>query len=172
MIINMNRPHTCGGASIEDITCLQCKELRNIGDNLVNTIEHVAGTSFLNGISIDVKMEMNGLNIKKLLLRYPLAYSCRAVEPLADSPGLSCLRSLLLQVARRKIDTHSHRIIIAMSKTFRDILTQTADTHNHLSFVVDTSQMVRNKERLTLIKKGRIGLREYDGVIRALQRAM
>ena len=62
------------------------------------------------------------LDIQELLLRHPLADGSRAVEALADGPGLACLRSLLLQVARREVDAHSHRIVIAMGKPLRDIL--------------------------------------------------
>ena len=68
MVVDMDRTNACWGVGIEDIARLQCEELGDIGDNLIDTIKHVAGTTFLNGLAIDIQMEMNSLYIQELLL--------------------------------------------------------------------------------------------------------
>ena len=57
-----------------------------------------------------------------------------------------------------------------MGKPLRDILPQTADTYHHFRLIVDTSQMVRDKERLPLVQDRRVGLRKDHRLIRPLQR--
>ena len=76
----MDRTNACGGAGIEDITRLQREELGDVGDNLIDTIKHIAGTAFLYRLAIDIQMEMNCLYIEELLLWHPLANGGRAIK--------------------------------------------------------------------------------------------
>ena len=59
-----------------------------------------------------------------------------------------------------------------MGKALRDILSQTTDSDHHFRLVVDTTQMVRDKERFPLVQDGRVGLGEYYRLVRALQCSM
>ena len=95
---------------------------------------------------------MDALDIEKLFLRHPFADGRRAVEALADSPGLASLRGLALQVAGREVDADGEGILIAVGKALWDVLPQTADPHHHLCLVVDTSQVVWDKEGFSLIQ--------------------
>ena len=88
----MDRTNACRGAGIEDITRLQREELGDVGDNLIDTIKHIAGTAFLNRLAIDIQMEMNRLYIQEFFLWHPLADGCRTIKSLADRPGLSSFR--------------------------------------------------------------------------------
>ena len=122
MVIDVDRAHTCWCASVENIARLQREELGDIGDNLINTIKHVAGAAFLHRFAIDIQMEMNSLYIKELFLWHPFANGSRTIKTLADGPRLSCLRGFLLQIASRKVDANSQSIVIPMGKALWDIL--------------------------------------------------
>jgi hypothetical protein len=50
----MNWSNSDRGASIEQIACLQGKELGDIGYQFVNLIEHIARAAFLHRLAVDV----------------------------------------------------------------------------------------------------------------------
>ena len=71
----MDWANACGGTCVEDIARLKGEETRDVGDDFVDAVEHVGGTAFLNGLSVDVEVEMDGLNIEEFLLGNPFADS-------------------------------------------------------------------------------------------------
>ena len=122
VVVNLYWTHASGCAGVEYVACFQGKELRYVGDDLVYLIQHIAGATLLNGLSVHIQMEVQGLQIHELLLGHPFADGCRTVEPLADGPWLSGLAGLALQVACCKVDTYGHGIVVAMGKTLGDVI--------------------------------------------------
>ena len=182
VVVDVDGTYASGSACIEHIARLEGEELRDIGDDLVDTVEHVGGAAFLYGMAVDVEVEMKPLQprigtrrlrvAQQLLLRHPLADGGRTVETLANSPGLSSLRGTFLQVAGCEVDAHGQRIIVAVGKSLGDVLAQAADAHHDLRLVVDAPQVVRDKEGLSLIQDRRIGLGKDHRLVRALERAV
>jgi hypothetical protein len=117
-------------------------------------------------------MEVQRLNVEEFLLGHPLANDSRTIETFTDLSGLSLLASLTLQVSGCEVDAYRQGVVIAVGEALWDALAQSADAHYHLSLVVNTSQMVRDKEWLTLIQYCRISLSKYHRLIRTFQRPM
>ena len=155
-VADVNRTNACRGAGIEQVARLQREELRDVGDDLINGVEHIRGTALLHGLAIDVEMEVQAqetrlfagrLRIRQqFLLGYPLADGGRAVESLADGPGLTCLRSFLLQVTGCEVDAYRQGVVVTVGKALGDVLTQPTDAYHHLRLVVDASEVVRDEE--------------------------
>ena len=61
MVVDMDGPHAGWCTRIEQVTRLQGKELRDIGDDLIHLVEHIGGASFLHGLTIDVEVEVDAL---------------------------------------------------------------------------------------------------------------
>ena len=122
VVVNLYGTHASGCAGVEYVACFQGKKLRYVGNNLVYLIQHIAGATLLNGLSVHIQMEVQCLQIHEFLLRHPFADGCRTVEPLTDGPGLSGLAGLALQVARCKVDTYGHSVVLTMGKTLGDVL--------------------------------------------------
>ncbi len=57
-VADVNRPYACGSAGIEQVARLQREELRDVGDDLINGVEHIRGTALLYGLAIDVEVEV------------------------------------------------------------------------------------------------------------------
>lgn len=57
VVVNLHRTYTYWRSRVEQVACLQGEELRDVADELVNRVQHVAGISLLDGLSVDVQME-------------------------------------------------------------------------------------------------------------------
>ena len=161
VVVDMDRANAYGSAGKDEVARLEGKLAADVSHDVVNGKEHVARVPLLHRLTIDIKVEAQGLDIEKTLLAHPVANGGRTVEALAQFPGLAGCPETLLDIAGRKVNTHGNRIIIAVGKAFRNGLTQTADTHHQLGLVVYAAHEVGHKEWLVSLQEGRVGLGEY-----------
>ena len=162
MVVHLYGPYASRCSRVEDVARLQREEAADICDDLVHLVHHLARAALLHRPSVDVHVEVNGLNVAELLLVHPFAYHSRAVELFGDGPRASQVLGLFLHVARRKVNTQRHRVVISVGKPLRNRLPQPADPHHHLGLMVDASHEVRDEKRLPVLQQRRIGLREDD----------
>ena len=170
VVVDVDGAYACGGASVEEVARLQGEELGDVGDDLVDLIKHIGGAAFLDGLTVDVEVEVDTLDVEELLLGNPLADGSRAVEALTNGPGLASLRGALLEVTGRKIYAYGQGVIITVGKALRDVLAQATDADDNLRLVIDATQMVGDKERLSLIQDGGVGFCKNHRLVRSLQR--
>ena len=78
MVVDVDGAHAYGRSRIENVARLQGEPLRDIGNQFIHPIEHIARTALLNGLAIDVKMEMNGLNLAVQGRPFSLHLACRS----------------------------------------------------------------------------------------------
>ena len=71
MVIDVYRTYSCWRTREKNISGLQSEELADITDNLINTVHHIARTSFLYCLPVYVEMKTDGLNISELLDIHP-----------------------------------------------------------------------------------------------------
>ena len=76
VVVYLYRTYACWCSCVKYVACLQCEELRYIGYNLVNLVEHVACATLLHCLSVNVKVEVYALYVEELLLGHPLS-DCR-----------------------------------------------------------------------------------------------
>ena len=158
--------HACGGSGVEEVARLQREELTDVGYQLVHLMEHVGRMSALDSHAIDVEVEVEVLDItSQRLLGDEAPHDRRAVESLAEFPGMSLCTQAFLQVARREVDAHSDGVVVAMSEARRDATPQTTDAHDKLRLVVTPLREIRNKERAPAREQSRVRLREDDGLL-------
>ena len=116
MIVNIHRTHTSRSSRIEHVARLQSEELADETYQTVNPKQHVARATLLDGLPVDVKMEMQRLYIKELFFRYPLSYCSSTIKPLAQVPRLTSIAQSSLKVARGEVDAHRHGIVIPVAE--------------------------------------------------------
>ena len=75
VVVNLHRTATSRTTRIEQVACLQREVLADVRDNLIHLVEHIARTAFLYIFTIDVEMEMDGLDVTELLDIHPFADS-------------------------------------------------------------------------------------------------
>ena len=158
VVVNLHRATACGTTRIEQVSRLQREVLTDVRDNLIHLVEHIARTAFLHILTIDVEMEMDGLDVAELLDIYPFADGGRSVKSLGKFPWLSSFSQFLLHLACRKVDAHGHCVIVAMGKALWNGLAQLADAHHQFGLILYSSQMIRDEERLAVVEQRRIGL--------------
>ena len=111
-------------------------------------------------------MEMYGLDVAEFLHRHPLADGGSSVKSLAKVPGLAFLAQLLLQLARRKVDAYGDGVVITMCESLRDGLSQLRYSHHQFGLIIDASEVVRDEERLVVLKQSRVRLEENHRTLR------
>ena len=80
----------------------------------------------------------------------PFADNRRTVESLGEFPRLASLTQFLLHLACRKVDTYGYCIVIAVGETLRNGLSQLGYSDHYFGFILYSSQMIRDEERLKL----------------------
>lgn len=137
VLSDAHRSHSHGRTGKKQITYLQRHEATDIGNDIIHTEQHVRRTSTLNGLPVDIKMEVQSLHVASRLSQWhKVAYSSRPVKPFAQFPRITHLAEAALHIAGSKVDTYRHSIIIAMGKTWRNTFTQATNTHYHFGFIV------------------------------------
>ena len=86
VVVNLHRATACGTTRIEQVSRLQREVLTDVRDNLIHLVEHIARTAFLHILTIDVEMEMDGLDVAELLDVYPFSDGGRYVKALGKFP--------------------------------------------------------------------------------------
>ena len=66
VVVNLHRATACRTTRIEQVSRLQREVLTDVRDNLIHLVEHIARTAFLHILTIDVEMEMDGLDVAEL----------------------------------------------------------------------------------------------------------
>ena len=154
MVVYLHRSAACRTPRIEQVARLQRKVLADVGDDFIHLVEHVAGASLLHILAIEVEMEVNRLDVAELLDIDPFPDDRRSVESLGEFPGLPLLPQLLLHLTGREVDAHGHSVIIAVGETLRDGLAQFADANHQFRLILDSSEMVGDKEWLAIVEQG------------------
>ena len=101
MVVDMDGTHSCRCARIKEVARLEGKIAADVSHDVVNGKEHVARVPLLHRLTIDIKVEAQGLDIEKTLLAHPVANGGRTVEALAQFPGLAGCPATLLDIAGR-----------------------------------------------------------------------
>src|SRR5574344_1878948 len=86
MVVDMHRTYSCRCAGIDDVARLESEEAAYVAHYFVDLKHHVARHALLHGVSVDVEMEMQRLEVEEFLLWYPFAYGSRTVEALKQVP--------------------------------------------------------------------------------------
>ena len=60
MVVDVYGTYSGRRSCIQNVTGLEREILRYVGYQLVDTIEHIARASLLNGVAVDVEMEVQG----------------------------------------------------------------------------------------------------------------
>ena len=68
MVVDIDWSNTYRSSCVEDVACLQGKELADIAYETVNGEYHVGGIAFLNAIAVDVKCEAQVLDVEEVIL--------------------------------------------------------------------------------------------------------
>ena len=76
MVVDVYWTYAYRRSCVEQIARLQREELRDVADELVHFVEHVARTAFLHRLSVNVQMEVQSLNVSQLLLFHPVTNDC------------------------------------------------------------------------------------------------
>lgn len=126
MVVYMDGTARCGASGVENVTRFEREIPADVGNKLVHFVEHVARTALLHGLTVDVEVEMQGLNVTKLVQTDPLTEGRRSVKTFAKLPRLARLTEFLLQFASRKVNAHRHGIIVTGRKTLGNGLAQLA----------------------------------------------
>lgn len=162
MVVDVDRTAACRTSGIEQVARLEREVLADIGDDFIYLVEHIARAAFLYGLVIEVETEVQCLDIAELLDVDPFADNRRTIKSLGEFPRLSSLAQFLLHLACRKVDTYGYCIVIAVGKTLRNGLSQLGYSDHHFGFVLYSSQMIRDEERLAVIEQSRISLGKND----------
>ena len=165
MLPYLQGAYTYGSTCKDEVARLEHEELAHIGHQLIYPEEHIHGVPALHRLAVNIKMEAYVLHVGKALYRNELAQHRRAVKSLAKLPRQPLLAEALLHVTRRDVHTHRHRIIVAMSKSRSDVLTQLADAHHQFGLIVESLGKVGDEEGLAPLLDGRVGFHKYDGAL-------
>ena len=151
MLADGDRAHAHGRTGVEQVAHLECHETAHVGNNLVYGEQHVARATALHRLSVDVQMETDVLHVAEILHGHPRADDGRTVEPLAQLPRVARLAETALQVARREVDAHGHRIVVAVGKTLGDALAKAAYPHCQRCAEVNVRAPVGHEEWLAVL---------------------
>ena len=152
MVVDMHRTYSCRCAGIDDVARLESEEAAYVAHYFVDLKHHVARHALLHGVSVDVEMEMQRLEVEEFLLGYPFAYGSRTVEALKQVPRHAFCPHLFLYVACGEVDAEGHGIVISVGETFGNTFAETADAYHDLSLVVHLFRPVGNEKWLVVFK--------------------
>lgn len=172
VVVDSHRAAACGATRIEEVARLEREIAGGIADELVDGIEHIGRATGLDGLAIDVEVEVEALGPEKLLLLHPFSEHGRPVEALGQLPRLPLGLELLLQFACREVYAHGIGVVVAMGKLQGDALAQTADTHDHLRLILDAPHVVGNEEGFAILQHSRVGLHKQYWALGLHGRAM
>ena len=162
MVVDVDRTAACRTSGIEQVARLEREVLADVGDDFIYLVEHIARAAFLYGLVIEVEAEVQCLDITELLDVDPFADNRRTVESLGEFPRLASLAQFLLHLACRKVDTYGYCIVITVGETLRNGLSQLGYSDHYFGFILYSSQMIRDEERLAVIEQSRICLGKDD----------
>lgn len=86
MIAYRHGTHTCRSTCIQKVAYLQGAKLADISDNPVHRKNHVTRISFLHFPPVNIQMETDVLDIRKLFYGYPIADSRRIIKTFTEFP--------------------------------------------------------------------------------------
>ena len=84
VVVDSHRAAACGATRIEEVARLEREIAGGIADELVDGIEHIGRATGLDGLAIDVEVEVEALGAEKLLLLHPFSEHGRPVEALGQ----------------------------------------------------------------------------------------
>lgn len=87
VVVDSHRAAACGATRIEEVARLEREIAGGIADELVDGIEHIGRATGLDGLAIDVEVEVEALGPEKLLLLHPFSEHGDPSKPLASSHG-------------------------------------------------------------------------------------
>ena len=154
------------------VAFIQGDETGNMGNDLIEAENHITAMALLPPLTVEFHAKGDVIRMFQRTDFLEFTYRRRIVKGLGYLPRMAFGLALALQVAGSEVDAYGHCIIITVGEAHGDVLTQPTDTHHHLRLVVDTAEMVRDKEGFALIKDGGICLGEYHGLVRPLQRSV
>ena len=164
MIIYLYRAHACRCAREDNIARLDGKETAYVTDDTVHTVQHISSITALDGMPIDIEMEMQILHLSHLCQWHPLAHCRTAVKALTYIPRQTILAQLLLQVTCSEIYSYRDLIIVPVCESFGNTSSQMVDANHQFRFIFTLLGIIGDEKGLPTRQQSRVRLSENDWV--------
>ena len=154
---------TCGCAGENEVSGLEQIELAGVGDDLIDSVNHVTRPAHLSRLSVKLHREMQVLHIlsQHLGKTEPLltAISC-AIKPFGNLPWQAFLRQLSLDVACREVDAECYFVVVAVGKTLGNGFAEAVDAYHQFSLVFYLLAPIGYEERPVGAGESGVGFEE------------
>jgi len=151
MLSYLYRTYACGSSRKQQVAYFQRHKAADVCNDLIHFEKHIRRTPFLHFFTVNQQIEVQMPDILVTVYRNKISDSRRRIEAFAKFPRISLFTEFSLKITGSKIDTHSHGVIIAVSKTRSDVLPQTVDTDYQFRLIMYLVRKVRNEKRLAVL---------------------
>ena len=150
-----------GGSSGEDeVADIQGEIIRDMGDDLIEVKDHATGITLLHQFLILVQAEIDIVFLEFRFDIDPFTNYGRIIPGLGFLPGEAFRLQVVLDIARREVDTHGNPVVVLVGEAFLDIFPVLADAQDQLTFVVELIGKFRIVERRMRLEERTLRLHE------------